>query len=58
MEVVNKEDNPIPGLYAAGVDIGGTDSDTYCGTLSGHSLSFALNSGRIAAESAVKYISS
>jgi len=58
MEVINKEDNPIPGLYAAGVDIGGTDSDTYCGTLSGHSLSFALNSGRIAAESAVKYISS
>jgi fumarate reductase flavoprotein subunit len=56
MEVLDKEDDPIPGLYAAGVDIGGTDSDTYCGVLQAHSLGFTISSGRIAAESAGAYI--
>jgi len=54
MEVLDKKDNPIPGLYAAGVDTGGWISDTYCVTVPGTAFSFALNSGRIAAENAVK----
>lgn len=57
MEVLDKEYNPIPGLYAAGVDIGGTDTDTYCSMLVAHSTGFTISSGRIAAENAVKYIS-
>ncbi len=56
MEVLNKEYDPIPGLYAAGVDIGGTDTDTYCSILQAHSIGFTISSGRIAAENAVKYI--
>jgi glycine/D-amino acid oxidase-like deaminating enzyme len=42
------------GLYAAGVDTGGWESTTYCAILSGSTLGFAINSGRIAAENAVK----
>lgn len=57
MEVLDKQDNPIPGLYAAGVEAGGTDSDTYNANLSGHSFGFTINSGRIAGENAVKYAS-
>jgi fumarate reductase flavoprotein subunit len=57
MEVLNKEHNPIPGLYAAGADTGGWESDTYCAVLSGSAFGFALNSGRIAAESAADYCS-
>jgi fumarate reductase flavoprotein subunit len=55
-EVVNDEDRAIPGLYAAGVESGGTDGDTYNMNLSGHSSSFAVGGGRIAAREAVKYI--
>ncbi len=57
MEVLDKEHNPIPGLYAAGADTGGWESDTYCAVLSGSALGFALNSGRIAAENAADYCS-
>lgn len=56
MEVVDKEDEPIPGLYAVGNDAGGWESDTYDADLSGTTLGFAINSGRIAAENAAKYI--
>ena len=56
MEVLDKQDNPIQGLYAAGVDTGGWESDTYCDLLSGSALGFAINSGRIAGENAVKFI--
>jgi len=57
MEVLNREDDPIPGLYAVGAGAGGWESDTYCLELSGSAFGFALNSGRIAGENAVKYIS-
>jgi len=53
-EVINKEDNPIPGLYAAGEGSGGWMSDTY--GISGSAFSFALNSGRIAGEEATNYV--
>ena len=57
MEVLDQEDKPIPGLYAAGNDAGGWESDTYCYVLSGTALAFAINSARIAGENAVRYIS-
>lgn len=53
-EVLDSEDRPIPGLYAAGVETGGTESDTYNIFLSGHSSGFAIGSGRIAGEEAAK----
>lgn len=55
MEVLNNKFNPIPGLYAVGVDTGGWESDTYNAILSGSTFSFAINSGRIAGESAAEY---
>jgi fumarate reductase flavoprotein subunit len=57
MEVLNDQDKPIPGLYAAGVDTGGWESDTYCIILAGATFGFAVNSGRIAGENAAKYVS-
>ena len=57
MEVLDQKGNPIPGLYAGGDTTGGWESYTYNVHLSGSGLGFALNSGRIAAENALKYIS-
>jgi len=56
MEVLNKQDKPIPGLYAGGDTTGGWESDTYCITLSGSAFGFAVNSGRIAGENAAEYV--
>jgi fumarate reductase flavoprotein subunit len=56
MEVLDKEENPIPGLYAVGADTGGWESDTYCAILLGSAFGFAMNSGRIAAENASDYV--
>lgn len=56
MEVLDKQDIPIAGLYAAGVETGGTDSDTYDSHLTGHSFGFTVNSGRIAGEEASQFI--
>jgi fumarate reductase flavoprotein subunit len=56
MEVLNKQGNNIPGLYAAGVTADGFESETYCSELAGSALGFALNSGRIAGENAAKFI--
>lgn len=56
MEVLDKQDKPIPGLYAAGVIAGG-----WCGYDYHHfgcALSWALNSGRIAGESSAEYVQS
>jgi fumarate reductase flavoprotein subunit len=56
MEVLNAQGIPIPGLYAAGVDTGGWQGDTYTGRdLAGSAFGFALNSGRIAGENAAGY---
>ena len=57
MEVLDKKGLAIKGLYAAGSDTGDWEPDTYCDNLSGTALGFAVNSGRIAAENAVRYIS-
>ena len=57
MEVLDKQDIPIPGLYAAGVDVGGWSSETYHAALPGTAFGFAINSGRIAGENAFKFVS-
>jgi fumarate reductase flavoprotein subunit len=56
MEVLDKQDDPIPGLYAAGVDTGGWTCDTYCADLPGTAFGYALNSGRIAGESIARFL--
>jgi fumarate reductase flavoprotein subunit len=58
LEVLDKQENIIPGLYAAGMDAGGWMSDTYCAITTGAALGFALNSGRIAGEHAARAIQS
>ena len=58
MEVLDKGGIPIPGLYAAGTDTGGWESDTYNPILAGSTLGFAINSGRIAGENAALFASS
>jgi fumarate reductase flavoprotein subunit len=55
MEVLDKKDNPIPGLYAGGAICGQIQGNDY--HFFGGALSFAVTSGRIAGENAVKYIS-
>lgn len=54
MHVLDKNDKPIPGLYAAGTDAGGLYGDTYTTWTSGHAFGFASWSGQKAAENAVK----
>jgi fumarate reductase flavoprotein subunit len=58
MEVVDKKENPIPGLYAGGMDAGGIYGDSYDVKTCGGTLAFGVNSGRIAAKNALKYIGS
>ena len=56
-EVLSREGNIIPGLYVGGVDAGGFYGDAYdVGIAAGSTASWAINSGRIAAEQAVAYI--
>jgi fumarate reductase flavoprotein subunit len=54
-EVLDRNDKVIPGLYAVGNDAGGLYGDSYDVIASGASSGFALNSGRIAGENALKY---
>jgi fumarate reductase flavoprotein subunit len=55
MQVLDAQDDPIPGLYAGGDCAGGVQSESYCMVLAGSAMSFALNSGRIAGEHAAEY---
>lgn len=55
MQVMTEEDEPIPGLYAAGVETGAKDWHSYNMWLSGHAFGFTVNTGRIAGEEAAKY---
>ena len=50
---LDSEHRPVKNLYVTGVDFGGADADVYNVLMSGHGFGFALNSGRIAALSAV-----
>jgi fumarate reductase flavoprotein subunit len=56
MEVLNECGGRLPGLFAAGVCAGGLLGDLYNYELPGSAQSFAINSGRIAAENAVAYL--
>jgi len=55
MQVTDANDEPIPGLYVAGDDIGGVDEDIYAG-MGGHSIGFAITSGRIAGLNAASFL--
>ena len=55
-EVLAKDWKIIPGLYAAGTDACSIFGDSYVFILPGNSLGFAVNSGRMAGESALQYI--
>ena len=57
MEVLDRQDKPIRGLYAAGVATSGWEGETYCSDLSGSAFGFAINSGRIAGENTAAFIS-
>jgi fumarate reductase flavoprotein subunit len=57
MEVLDHQDEPISGVYAAGTCTGGWETESYCYKLTGHLVGFALNSGRIAGENAARFIS-
>jgi fumarate reductase flavoprotein subunit len=58
LEVLTKSYDVIPGLYAAGADANNLYGDSYCFLLPGHTMGFAVNSGRMAGENAVEYIKS
>lgn len=51
-QVMDANDDVIPGLYAAGVDAGGLYGDSYDLCAPGSTLGFALTSGRIAGRNA------
>jgi len=53
-EVLGEDYDPIPGLYAAGLDACTIYGDSYPFILPGNTMGFALNSGRIAGESAAQ----
>lgn len=56
MEVIDRNWDPIPGLYAAGSTTAGWQSNDYCGAyIFGGAMSYAINSGRIAGRSAAQY---
>jgi fumarate reductase flavoprotein subunit len=55
-EVLTKDFDAIPGLYAAGTDANTIYADSYVFILPGNTMGFAINSGRIAGENALAYI--
>ncbi len=55
-EVLNKELDVVPGLYAVGNCAGGMYGWDYDVFTTGGALGFAVNAGRIAAEKALEYI--
>ena len=58
MEVLDTKLDKIPGLYAAGTDSATVFGSDYCFYNPGSTMSYAINSGRIAAIEAVKYMNS
>jgi fumarate reductase flavoprotein subunit len=56
-QVLDSNNNVIPGLYAVGNDAGGMWIGCYNPYMSGGCLGFALNSGRIAGENAAAEVS-
>ncbi len=56
MRVLNEEDNPIPGLYAAGNDANTIFGESYPFYMAGNTSGFALNTGRMAGIAAAGYV--
>jgi fumarate reductase flavoprotein subunit len=56
LEALDNEDNVIPGLYAVGNDAGGLYGDSYDLIASGTASGFAMVSGRMAGEGALRYL--
>lgn len=57
MRVLTPDGTPIPGLFAAGIDISGLDSADYSVMLSGHAFGFSLAGGRLAAQEMIRQLS-
>lgn len=55
-EVLTEDYRVIPGLYAAGTDTCTIYGDSYMFKLPGNSMGYSVNTGRMAAEGAAKYI--
>jgi len=55
-EVLNKDFEAIPGLYAAGIDANSIYGDSYIFIMPGNTMGFAFNTGRIAGENALEFI--
>jgi len=56
-EVLDSEEQVIPGLYAVGTDAGGLYGDSYCFLpASGATLGWAVNSGRLAGRHVLMYL--
>lgn len=53
-QVLTKDSKPIPGLYAAGLEVSNMVGPTYPDFFSGHAFGFASYSGRHAAKNAVE----
>ena len=56
MEVISMEGKVIPGLYGCGTDAAGVFAGEYCFYNPGSTMSWAINSGRIAAMEACSYL--
>ncbi|MFV0441583.1 MAG: FAD-dependent oxidoreductase [Lachnospirales bacterium] len=56
MEVLTQDGEVIPGLYSCGTDACNIFGDSYCFFLPGNTMSFAVNSGRMAGYNAIKYL--
>ena len=56
LQVITPDGNPIPGLFAAGIDISGLDSGDYSVMLSGHAFGFSLAGGRLAAQEMLRQL--
>jgi len=58
MEVLDPSGIKIPGLYASGTDACNIYGDSYCFFMPGNTMSFAINSGRMAGYNAVDFMDS
>jgi fumarate reductase flavoprotein subunit len=56
MEVLNRQNRKITGLYACGVVTSGWESEIYCSDLSASAFGFAVNSGRIAGDNSSRFV--
>ena len=56
MQVLDRAGNLMPGLFAAGVITDGWMPQTYCTDMFGSACSYAMNSGRIAGETAAEFL--